>query len=259
MSGAKAVIIPARYASSRFPGKPLALIAGRPMIQWVYERAARAKEFDHLIVATDDTRIFDAVTAFGGRAVMTPGDLASGTDRVAWVARDLDVEVVVNLQGDEPFMPPVLIGQAAALLCGDESAAIATLATPIRSDGEFRDPNVVKVVTANDGAALYFSRSPIPFRRDGVAGGEDGLVHALRHVGIYAYRVGALRLLTALPPSSLELDERLEQLRALQGGMRIVVGICQLPPGFGVDTQDDLRRARDLAGRPGATSAGETT
>lgn len=259
------VVVPSRYASTRLPGKPLLDIGGRPMVQRVVEQAC-ASGAERVVVATDDARIAAAIgDTRDGRvvAMMTDPELPSGTDRVAAVAAALGWDertVVVNLQGDEPFMPPVLIGQAAELLYGDESAAIATLATPIRSSEEFHDPNVVKVVTADDGAALYFSRAPIPCTRDGatgVAGRGHGLEHAMRHVGIYAYRVGALRRLTALPPSSLELAERLEQLRALQNGLRIVVGACRVPPGLGVDTQDDLRKAREFAGRQGATSAGE--
>lgn len=261
------VVIPSRYASTRLPGKPLLDIGGRPMVQRVVEQAC-ASGADRVVVATDDARIAAAVgdTCDGNVVtIMTDSQLPSGTDRVAAVAAALDWDqrtVVVNLQGDEPFMPPALIGQVAALLCGDESAGIATLATPILSGEEFRDPNVVKLVAADDGAALYFSRAPIPFRRDGAAGaagGGHGLEHAMRHVGIYAYRVDALRRLTALPPSSLELHEKLEQLRALQNGMRITVGICRVPPGPGVDTQDDLRRAREFAGGQGATAAGEMT
>jgi 3-deoxy-manno-octulosonate cytidylyltransferase (CMP-KDO synthetase) len=259
------VIIPSRYASTRLPGKPLLDIGGRPMIQRVVEQAC-ASGADRVVVATDDVRIAAAVRDPRDRndvlAVTTDPSLPSGTDRVAAAAAALgwdDDTVVVNVQGDEPFMPPALVDQAAELLLGDESAAVATLATPIRSLEEFMDQNVVKVVTALDGGALYFSRSPIPCNRDGVAEGRSGrrgFAGAMRHVGIYAYRVGALRRLTSLPPSDLELREKLEQLRALQNAMRIVVGPCRQPPGEGVDTEEDLRQARQRAREQGTGLSG---
>jgi 3-deoxy-manno-octulosonate cytidylyltransferase (CMP-KDO synthetase) len=252
------VVIPARYASARLPGKPLLDIGGRPMIQRVVEQAA-ASRADEILVATDDERIARVVSdprrQSQRMAVMTEAGLPSGTDRVAAVARQLgwdDATVVVNVQGDEPFVPPALINQAAALLERDRNAAIATLATPIESLQEFLDPNVVKVVVANDGAALYFSRAPIPWSRDGATGGLASQLRfdgALRHVGLYAYRVGALKRITTLTPSSLEQCERLEQLRAMQAGLRVVVGVCEEPPGPGVDTTDDLERARERAAR----------
>jgi 3-deoxy-manno-octulosonate cytidylyltransferase (CMP-KDO synthetase) len=261
------VVIPSRYASTRLPGKPLLDIGGLPMVQRVVEQAC-ASGAERVLVATDDARIAAAVHDPRDRnaviAMMTDPELPSGTDRVAAVADALGWDegtVVVNVQGDEPFMPPALIEQAAELLLGDETAGIATLATPVRSIDEFRDPNVVKVVAADDGAALYFSRAPIPFARDVAASdpsGRHGFAHAMRHVGIYAYRVSALRRITALPPSSLERCELLEQLRALQHGMRILVGACRVPPGAGVDTASDLQRAREIAGRRGVESSGET-
>jgi 3-deoxy-manno-octulosonate cytidylyltransferase (CMP-KDO synthetase) len=251
------VVIPARHASTRLPGKPLLDIGGRPMIQRVVEQAA-ASGAEEVLVATDDIRIAGAVhdprgRALGGIAVMTDSALPSGTDRVAAVARARgwpDHTIVVNVQGDEPFVPPSLIDQAAALLAGDPAAAIATLATPIESLHDFLDPNVVKVVVGKGGAALYFSRAPIPWSRDGAPGGlasQAEFAGALRHVGLYAYRVGALRQITALPPSSLELAEKLEQLRALQAGLRILVGVCVEQPGPGIDTEADLQRARARA------------
>ena len=253
------VVIPARYASTRLPGKPLLDIGGRPMIQLVVEQAA-ASGADEVLVATDDERIARVVRdprqrSRGVAALMTDPDLPSGTDRVAAVARERgwdDATVVVNVQGDEPFVPPGLIDQAAGLLDRDRAAAIATLATPIDSLQAFLDPNVVKVVVADDGAALYFSRAPIPWSRDGATAGFASQLRfdgALRHVGMYAYRVGALKRITALAPSSLELCERLEQLRALQCGLRIVVGLCGVPPGPGIDTAHDLERARAFAAR----------
>ncbi|MGI9247092.1 MAG: 3-deoxy-manno-octulosonate cytidylyltransferase [Steroidobacteraceae bacterium] len=250
------VVIPARYASTRLPGKPLLDIGGRTMIQRVVEQAA-ASSAEEVLVATDDERIARAVhdPRKPGRAiaVMTDPALPSGTDRVAAVARERgwpDDTIVVNVQGDEPFVPPALIDQAAALLAADARASIATLAVPIASLQEFLDPNVVKVVLADDGAALYFSRAPIPWSRDGATAGLASQAShggSLRHVGLYAYRVGALRTLTSLAPSSLELCERLEQLRALQAGLRIACAPCVVAPGPGIDTDHDLQRARDRA------------
>ncbi len=235
------------------------------MVQCVVEQAC-ASGAGRVVVATDDARIAAAVHDPRDRnaviAMMTDPELPSGTDRVAAVAAALGWDegtVVVNVQGDEPFMPPALIEQAAELLHGDESAGIATLATPIRSLEEFRDPNVVKVVAADDGTALYFSRAPIPFARDGATGaasGEHEFAGAMRHIGIYAYRVGALGRITALPPSSLERCEKLEQLRALQHGIRILVGICRVPPGPGVDTESDLQRAREIASQRSVEASG---
>lgn len=250
------VVIPARYASTRLPGKPLLDIAGRAMIQRVVERAC-ASSADEVLVATDDARIAAAVhdTRRPGKpiGVMTDASLPSGTDRVAAVAAALgwsDDTLVVNVQGDEPFLPPVLIDQAADLLGRDAAAGIATLASPIGSLAEFLDPNVVKVVTAHDGAALYFSRAPIPWSRDGAPAGlvsQREHAGAMRHVGLYAYRVGALMRITRLPPSGLEQREKLEQLRALEHGVRIVVGTCVVQPAPGVDTAEDLERARRRA------------
>jgi 3-deoxy-manno-octulosonate cytidylyltransferase (CMP-KDO synthetase) len=253
------VVIPARYASTRLPGKPLLDIGGRTMIQRVFDQAA-ASGADEVLVATDDERIARAVRDPRPRvrdvvAVMTSAEWPSGTDRVAAVARARgwdDATIVVNVQGDEPFVPPALIDQAAALLDRDRGAAIATLATPIDSLQQFLDPNLVKVVRAEDGAALYFSRAPIPWSRDGATAGLGSQLRfdgALRHVGMYAYRVGALKRITALAPSSLEQCEKLEQLRALQAGLRVVVGLCETPPGPGVDTVHDLERARAQAAR----------
>lgn len=250
------VVIPARHASTRLPGKPLLDIAGMPMIQRVVERAA-ASGAAEVLVATDDARIAAAVhdprRPAVTIAVMTDPGLPSGTDRVAAaaVARGWsDDTVVVNVQGDEPFLPEVLIDQAAALLEHDAAAGIATLATPVESLEEFMDPNVVKVAVAADGAALYFSRAPIPWTRDGATAGlasQREFGGALRHVGLYAYRVGVLRRITGLPPSALEQREKLEQLRALEHGVRIAVGECVERPGPGVDTAADLERARQWA------------
>jgi 3-deoxy-manno-octulosonate cytidylyltransferase (CMP-KDO synthetase) len=219
-----------------------------------------------VLVATDDARIAAVVSdprAPGlGIAVMTDPGLASGTDRVAAVAAGLgwsDDTIVVNVQGDEPFLPPALIDQVATLLEKDTAAGIATLATPIESLEHFMDTNVVKVVTADDGGALYFSRAPIPWTRDGAPAGlasQREFGDALRHVGIYAYRVGVLRRITSLAPSSLELREKLEQLRAMQNGVRIAVERCVEAPGPGVDTQQDLEHARVRAAARSAGSEG---
>jgi 3-deoxy-manno-octulosonate cytidylyltransferase (CMP-KDO synthetase) len=251
------VVIPARFASTRLPGKPLLDIGGKPMVQRVVDSAA-ASPAEEVLVATDDARIAAAVADPRAPdkpiAIMTDADLASGTDRVAVVAAARgwsDDTIVVNVQGDEPFLPPALIGQVASLLDQDRAAGIATLATPVDTLRDFLDPNVVKVVRSNDGAALYFSRAPIPWSRDGASGGiatQRDWHGALRHVGIYAYRVGALMRITRMPPSSLETCEKLEQLRALQAGIRIAVAECvELPPG-GVDTEADLQRARQRLG-----------
>jgi 3-deoxy-manno-octulosonate cytidylyltransferase (CMP-KDO synthetase) len=250
------VVIPARYGATRLPGKPLLDIGGRPMIQRVVEQAC-ASSAAEVLVATDDARIAAAVhdprRPGESIAVMTDASLPSGTDRVAAVAAArgwADDTIVVNVQGDEPFLPPRLVEQAADLLQRDVAAAIATLAAPVGSLEEFLDPNVVKVVTSHDGAALYFSRAPIPWARDGATGGLSSqrvFAGAMRHVGIYAYRVGALKRITRLPQSGLESREKLEQLRALESGIRIVVGSCLELPAPGVDTEADLQKARRKA------------
>ncbi|MGH8250412.1 MAG: 3-deoxy-manno-octulosonate cytidylyltransferase [Steroidobacteraceae bacterium] len=243
------VAIPARHASTRLPGKPLAMLAGEPMILHVHRQASRSGAVE-VVVATDDERIRSVCAAAGIDVEMTGPELPSGTDRLAALAARrgwADDSIVVNLQGDEPLMPPALIDQVAALLAGDETAAIATLATSIASRAEFMDPNVVKVVSRTGGQALYFSRAPIPCHRD-PADGAAATSHAeaRRHLGIYAYRVAALRRVAALPPSPLELHERLEQLRALQAGMTILVADAVEPPGPGVDTAADLARVEAL-------------
>jgi len=243
------VVIPARFASTRLPGKPLADLGGRPMIRHVHERASAAGAAE-VIVATDDERVAHACEAFGAEVQMTSPSHPSGTDRLAEVAVRRgwrDEEVVVNVQGDEPLLPPALVRQAAALLGADRGADIATLGTPIQSLGEFLDPAVVKVVRRADGRALYFSRAPIPWHRDGAPEGlasQREFGGAWRHVGLYAYRVGALRRLAAASPAPLELAEKLEQLRALHLGMSIVVGEALEPPRPGVDTPEDLERVR---------------
>ena len=252
------VVIPARFASTRLPGKPLLELAGRPMLQWVIQSARRSGA-DDVVVATDDARVlaaaFDPAQPERNLGVMTDAAHASGTDRIAEVARVRGWSaktIVVNVQGDEPQLPHVLIDQVAGLLQAHPDAALATLATPIRSVQELLDPNIVKVVTADSGMALYFSRAPIPWHREHASAGWasqaccDG---ARRHLGIYAYRVDALQRLTALAPSTLESAEKLEQLRALQCDMRIVVANAAVVPGMGVDTPHDLAAVRQALER----------
>ena len=245
-----AVVIPARYASERLPGKPLRAIAGRPMLQHVYEKA-RGSGAEEVVIATDDERIRQAAVSFRADCCMTSSDHQSGTDRLAEVAavREWpDERIIVNLQGDEPLMPPELIGQCAALLA-DETADIATLASPLESSADFENPNVVKVVTDDRGFALYFSRAGIPFPRSAERM-ELARQTALHHHGIYAYRCSVLKLLVSAPQSVLETCEQLEQLRALGLGMKIKVDLPVVRPGPGVDTEDDLREVeRALAER----------
>ena len=235
-------VIPARFGSSRLPGKPLADIGGRPMIAWVYERAQQSGASD-VLVATDDERIAAACREFGAVVELTSASHESGTDRIAEVAERLewaDDQVVVNVQGDEPLLPPALISQVAVLLLQDPDAGVATLVTPVRSRDEWQDPNMARVIVDRNGRALYFSRAPIPWPRDG------GTPPALRHIGLYSYRVDALKQLAATPPCELERVERLEQLRALWLGMKIVVAeACEVPPR-GVDTEADLDAVREL-------------
>jgi len=240
------VVIPARYASARLPGKPLLDIGGKPMVQRVVDAADKSRA-SKVIVATDDERIVKAVSC---EALLTSNAHPSGTDRIAEVARTKqwsDDTIVVNVQGDEPHIPTAVIDQVASLLEGDPRAEIATLSTPITSTHELLDPNVVKVVAANDGTALYFSRAPIPWSRDTAPGdlmSQARFADAHRHLGIYAYRVRALLKMTQSPPSPLEQVEKLEQLRAMQLGMRIIVATAVVTPGVGVDTEADLVRAR---------------
>lgn len=241
------VAIPARYASSRLPGKPLRLIAGQTMIEHVY-RKAQASGADEVVVATDDARIREVAEGFGARVCMTGPDHLSGTDRLAEVATRLgwpDQDIVVNVQGDEPLMPPALIGQVAAALEAHSDAGIATVCTRIHSAHEVFDPHVVKVVMDRQGYALYFSRAPIPYHRDAFARGQQTLpegTHYFRHVGMYAYRAAVLRRFPQLSPAMPEQAESLEQLRALWHGVRIHVFEAAEAPPAGVDTEEDLTR-----------------
>jgi 3-deoxy-manno-octulosonate cytidylyltransferase (CMP-KDO synthetase) len=225
----------------------LVAIEGRPMIQWVYERA-RASRAREVLIATDDLLIVSAAHSFNAETVMTSADHKSGTDRIAEVARLQkwsDSDIVVNVQGDEPLIPPALIDQVASLLESNPRAQIATLATPIESLAEFMDPNAVKLVTDEQGRALYFSRAPIPWDRDRAASGlasQKSYSGARRHVGIYAYRVAALLRMAALQSTALERLEKLEQLRALENGLEIQVANCVEKPGPDVNTIADLER-----------------
>lgn len=244
------IVIPARYDSSRFPGKPLARIAGEPMIRHVWERAC-ASGAESVVIATDDHGIRTHCEQFGARVCMTSQDAESGTDRVADAVDQLgwaDEDVVVNLQGDEPLMPVSALREVAEELLDEASADLATLCWPVSSITELRDPDVVKVVIARSGSALYFSRAPIPWDRDHPPDqGEGGAPRAVyRHIGLYAYRVGVLRRLANEPTCELETVERLEQLRALWLGLRIQVRIATEMPGPGVDTPEDLERVEAL-------------
>jgi 3-deoxy-manno-octulosonate cytidylyltransferase (CMP-KDO synthetase) len=245
------VVIPARFAAARLPGKPLLALAGKTLLQWVWEKAC-ASGAKSVIVATDDERIRHAVQKFGGECAMTSALHASGTDRIAEVVRlkaFAAEEVVVNLQGDEPLMPSAVIAEVAASL--GPGIDIATAVAPVASLEEFLDPHTVKALRAQDGAALYFSRAPVPWPRDGVTAGQPTeFAGAWRHIGLYAYRVHSLLQFAAWPPSRLETVEKLEQLRALEHGMRIhLVTLASAPPA-GVDTAADLERVRDwLAGQ----------
>lgn len=243
-------VIPARYASVRFPGKPLAPLAGRPMIVHVVEAALGAKRVDRVVVATDDDRIAACVRDIGAEAVLTSPAAASGTDRIAEVARRWPADVYVNVQGDEPLMPAENVDRAVATLLEAPDRTLATLACPVGADAA-ADPNVVKVAVAGDGRALYFSRSPIPYYRQGAPAYR-------KHLGIYAYRAATLAAVAALPPSPLERAESLEQLRWLEAGHTIWVGEAA-GDSIGVDTPADLAQAegrlKEVEKRPAAKEA----
>ncbi len=230
--------IPARYGSTRLPGKPLLPIAGRPMIEHVYTRVALARGLDRVVVLTDDERIARAVEGFGGECEMTPADCASGTDRIAWAARRWSAAAVVNIQGDEPLIDPEGVSRVAEHLAANPADPIVTLATPAVPE-ELSNPNAVKVVLARDGAALYFSRSLIPYPRH-----PEGAA-PLKHLGIYGYQRETLLRLAALPPAPLEQSEALEQLRALENGIPIRVLVVDRG-SFGVDTAEDLEKVEGI-------------
>ncbi|ATJ82222.1 3-deoxy-manno-octulosonate cytidylyltransferase [Halomonas beimenensis] len=247
-------VIPARFASSRLPGKPLLDIAGMPMVAHVWQRAS-ASAAGRVVVATDDERIRDALAPLGAEVVMTRDDHPSGTDRLAEVADHLGLAedaVLVNVQGDEPLIPPALIDQVAARLFDDPGASIATLAEPITDVETLFNPNAVKVVRALSGRALYFSRAPIPWDREAFAARPDWLETDawLRHIGLYAYRASFLAEYRHWPPSPLERLEQLEQLRALHHGHAIQVALATQAHPAGVDTPQDLARVRDVLSQP---------
>lgn len=249
-----AVVIPARMASSRLPGKPLADLAGKPMVVRVAEQAAKSAA-SQVVVATDHADILQACTAYGIAAVMTRVDHASGTDRLAEVAQQMqwdDAQIVVNVQGDEPLIDPALIDRLAALMA-ETKVPMVTVAHPFHAAQDMFNPNVVKVVLDHAGRALYFSRAPIPFARDAFAHDTSALpadLPVLRHIGMYAYQAGFLQTYSSLSPAPLEQFEALEQLRVLWHGYPIMVATVSEAPAAGVDTPEDLERVRAvLAGR----------
>lgn len=239
-------VIPARFQSVRLEGKPLALIGGRPMIQHVYERAAQSSLLTDLLVATDDARIFDAVSAFGGNAVMTSPDHRSGTDRVAEATANLAADVVVNIQGDEPFISPRVIDQLVEPFHSERDVEMSTLMRPIDNERDLQDPNVVKVVADDAGYALYFSRSLIPYPRNASPNHP-----AFEHIGLYAYTKAFLAEYSRMPPARLEQIEGLEQLRVLENGRRIRVVETHDHLGLSVDTPADLARAEEFLAQSG--------
>ena len=255
-------IIPSRFGSSRFPGKPLAMLAGKPLVAWVVEAVKKAKGLDEVLVATDDERIVKAVEAYGGKAVMTPSELPSGTDRIACAARNYlghdfaDDDVLVNIQGDEPLIDPKLVEELAAKLKDDVRWQMATAVTPIRNLADFQAKTVVKVVLDRDDGALYFSRAPIPCDRDNPPQPSTFNLQPstfnlqpstlyVRHLGIYAYRGEFLKRYIQEPPCALEKTEKLEQLRALWMGAKIAV-VKTADEGVGVDTPEDAKRVERL-------------
>lgn len=246
------LVIPARYASTRLPGKPLRLIAGKPMIQHVFERAQEASSklgFKSIVIATDDERIQKVCASFGATVCMTSKSHETGSDRLAEVVtinKWADDTIVVNLQGDEPLTPITSLKQVAQNLANNPTVSIATLATPLSKESDYTDPNVVKVVYDKNGMALYFSRASIPFQRD-----NEGLANdfALRHIGIYAYRAGYLKSFAQMEACQIEQLEKLEQLRAMWYGARIHVAVADEVPGHGVDTEADLIAVEKLLSR----------
>lgn len=237
-------VIPARYASSRLPGKPLSLIANKPMIQWVYEQAVKSKQIDRVVIATDHKKIKDTVESFGGEVILTSPDLPSGTDRVAAAVQLIDTDIVINLQGDEPFVEPELLNSM-VLAFSDSEIYMATPIKKIESDEDLMDPNLVRVVKDVNNYALYFTRNVIPYLRD--FNKEEWLpnFNFYKHVGIYAYRKSFLNILTKLPESSLEKAERLEQLRVLENGYKIYTVETDYD-SMSVDTSEDLKKANQL-------------
>jgi 3-deoxy-manno-octulosonate cytidylyltransferase (CMP-KDO synthetase) len=244
-SGKVVVVIPARYGSTRLPGKPLVSLNGQPMIQRVYARAKSARRVDRVIVATDDDRIVKAVNSFGGEARMTRADHRTGTERVAEVAAHVEGDVFVNVQGDEPLLDPAAVDTAVAALLEDPGAAVATVATPIKIPGDIMDPNVVKVVLDFDDNALYFSRAPIPWVRDT---GNTIQVRHLKHLGLYVFQREALLEYPTLPQGELERIEQLEQLRWMENGTKIRVAEVE-HDAISVDVPEDVARVEKLLQR----------
>jgi 3-deoxy-manno-octulosonate cytidylyltransferase (CMP-KDO synthetase) len=241
-------IIPARFASTRFPGKPLALLGGKPVIQWVWERARQSNALDEVIVATDDERIAECAFSFGGHVVMTSSDHPSGTDRCAEVLLKMGVDnwdFSINIQGDEPFIDPGAIDLLAGLLQGPASPDIATLARKIPDEASLFNPNVVKAVVGQNGKALYFTRHPAPFQRGKDASEWLAGFPYLQHIGIYGFKAAVLTALSKLQPSPLEKAESLEQLRWLENGYSIAVGVTAYQT-VGIDTQEDLEAAEKM-------------
>ena len=235
-----AIIIPARYGSSRLEGKPLLVVAGKPVIQWVYEKAMQAKSADVIIVATDDKRIYDAVTDFGGVAEMTSVNHKCGSDRIREVVeRHPEISYIVNLQGDEPLIEPSAIDEVARNVKEDANADISTLVRVLKDKDEINNPNLVKCVRDKNGFALYFSRSKIPYERNPICGDFYG------HLGIYGYKRKALIKMTSLEQTPLEKTESLEQLRALENGMKIKTSVVDFVP-VGIDTKEDLEKFKSI-------------
>jgi 3-deoxy-D-manno-octulosonate cytidylyltransferase len=245
-------IIPSRYGSVRLPAKPLALIAGKPLVQWVWERASQARLLDEVHVATDDERIAATVRSFGGSAILTPPECPSGTDRVAaaLAGRGCDVDIAVNIQGDEPLMNPATIDACVSALRNDPEAAVSTPMVRLSNPSDYRASHVVKVVYDARGYALYFSRAPVPDDSRLADGGEAGGGLAMKHLGLYVYRWSALRAFVAMPPSRYEQAEKLEQLRFLEAGFRIRMVEVE-HDSIGVDTADDLAAVEEILRRTG--------
>ncbi len=238
-------VIPARYASTRLMGKPLADIGGKPMIQWTYESARKSKLLDKILIAVDDKRVYEAAEKFGAWVKMTPSNLSSGSDRIAYAVKDLpDVDIVVNIQGDEPFIPGRMIDEAIEPLLFDQSIQVATLAKKIQTVEELKTSSIPKVVFDYENFALYFSRHPIPFIRESRSNLEKIRNYDIfKHIGVYVYRKEILLRFTETPPTDLELAEKLEQLRFLEKGIKIKVVITE-QESISVDTPEDLKRAK---------------
>ncbi len=242
MSDRTVIVIPARYGSTRLPRKPLLSIAGKPLIQWVYERALQIPGEHPVIVATDHSEVFETVKNFGGEVVMTPADIETGSERVGFVVRNLNADIVVNLQGDEPLVPVTAVAAAMAALKEDGNLPVATVACPLTSESEWRNPAVVKVLLDDHQNAIYFSRSPIPYFRDS---GFSPLPNLLRHIGVYVFRTSYLLKFLRWQPGILEQQEKLEQLRIIERGGRIkVIRSTDCSPG--VDVPADLTEVERL-------------